>query len=48
MNAGADLKDLRERLQAFCIRTLRRQVVEYVRYTERRLITRPFQPTDNE
>jgi len=48
MNVGADLKDLRERLQAFCIRTLRRQVVEYVRYTERRLITRPFQPTETE
>jgi len=48
MNAGADLSDLRERLRAFSTRTLRRQVVEYVRYTERRLITRPFQPTENE
>jgi superfamily II DNA or RNA helicase len=48
MNAGANLTELRERLRTFSTRTLRRQVVEYVRYTERRLITRPFQPTENE
>ncbi len=48
MNAGADLAGLRERLRLFSTRTLRRQVVEYVRYTERHLITRPFQPTENE
>jgi len=47
-NAGGDLDTLRQRLQAFCIRTLRRQVVEYIQYTERRLITRPFQPTEQE
>jgi superfamily II DNA or RNA helicase len=46
--ANGDLKGLRERLQSFSIRTLRRQVVEYIQYTERRLITKPFQPTDNE
>ncbi len=48
MNTGGDLEALRERLKAFCKRTLRSQVLEYVQYTERRLITRPFQPTEQE
>lgn len=48
VNAGGDLADLRNRLKTFSIRTLRRQVVEYIQYTERRLITRPFRPTDQE
>ncbi len=29
-------------LAGFCKRTLRNQVTEYIRYTERRPITRPF------
>ncbi|NCB47245.1 DEAD/DEAH box helicase, partial [bacterium] len=45
---GSDLSDLRERLRSFCWRTLRSQVIEYVKYTERKLITRPFKPTDQE
>ncbi|MDP2644531.1 MAG: SNF2-related protein [Desulfobacterales bacterium] len=45
---GGDLDGLRERLRAFCWRTLRSQVLEYVRFTERRLITRPFKPTEQE
>jgi len=48
MNAGADLAELRHRLRGFIKRTLREQVVEYIRYTERRAITRPFTPTDEE
>ncbi|MCL5962571.1 MAG: SNF2-related protein [Chloroflexi bacterium] len=48
VNAGANYKALRERLTPFCKRTLRSQVVEYIQYTERRLITRPFRPTDDE
>jgi len=48
INAGADLEDLRERIKPFSHRTLRRQVLEYINYTERRLITRPFEPSDNE
>lgn len=48
MNTGGDLNDLRARLQSFCWRTLRRQVLEYVKFTERRLITRPFTPTEQE
>lgn len=48
VNAGGDLGELRQRLGSFCKRTLRKQVLEYVRYTERRAITRPFRPTDDE
>ena len=48
VNAGGDLGELRQRLVSFCKRTLRKQVLEYVRYTERRAITRPFRPTDDE
>lgn len=47
-NSGGDLGELRDRLKFFTTRTLRRQVLEYVRYTERKLITRPFKPTENE
>ncbi len=47
-SAGSNLDALRERLAGFCKRTLRNQVTEYVRYTERRAITRPFRPTDEE
>jgi hypothetical protein len=48
MNSGGDLDDLRNRLKFFTTRTLRRQVLEYIRYTQRKLITRPFKPTENE
>lgn len=47
-SAGANLASLRQRLSTFCKRTLRNQVMEYIRYTERRAITRPFRPTDDE
>lgn len=46
--AGSDLAALRRRLSRFCKRTLRNQVLEYVRYTERRPLTVPFTPTDQE
>lgn len=45
---GSSLDALRQRLGTFCKRTLRNQVTEYIRYTERRPITRPFKPTDDE
>lgn len=48
LNYGGDISGLRERLGAFCWRSLRSQVVEFVRYTERKLITRPFKPTEQE
>ena len=48
MNNGGDISGLRSRLATFCWRTLRSQVMEFVRYTERKLITRPFTPTEQE
>jgi ERCC4-related helicase len=45
---GGDLTALRDRLEPFCKRTLRRQVVEYIQYTERRPLTIRFRPTDDE
>jgi len=47
-NVGADLGALRKRLQSFCKRTLRRQVLEYIQYTERIPFTVKFRPTDDE
>ena len=47
-SAGGNLIALRQRLAVFCKRTLRNQVTEYIRYTERLAITRPFNPTDDE
>ncbi|MET3109220.1 hypothetical protein AAKU58_004069 [Oxalobacteraceae bacterium GrIS 1.18] len=48
VSSGGDLDGLRQRLSGFCRRTLRNQVTEYIRYTERQAITRPFSPTDDE
>lgn len=48
VGAGGDFDSLRQRLSGFCRRTLRNEVTEYIRYTERRAITQPFRPTDNE
>ncbi len=47
-SAGSSITDLRQRLSGFCKRTLRNQVTEYISYTERRPITRPFTPSDDE
>lgn len=47
-NGNADLTQLRQRLCVFCSRTLRRQVSEYIRYTERHALTQPFRPDDEE
>lgn len=47
-SSGADLAELRRRLAGFCKRTLRNQVGEYIQYTERRPITRPFTPSEDE
>ena len=44
----SEAKALRDRLQHFCQRTLRRQVVEYIQYTQRRALTFKFHPTDDE
>ena len=48
VNSGADLPALRQRLSTFCTRTLRRDVTEYVRFTQRKALTQPFSPSDRE
>lgn len=45
---GGRFDDLKERLQPVCHRTLRRQVVEYVSYTNRVPITQEFRPSEKE
>ena len=47
-NSRGDIEDLKTRLIPFCKRTLRSQVSEYVPYTERKALTFPFSPTDEE
>jgi SNF2 family DNA or RNA helicase len=44
----AAFADLRNRLQPVCKRTLRRQVLEYINFTNRQCITQEFFPTDEE
>lgn len=48
INNGPDITGLRHRLREFSQRTLRRQVLEYIKYTERRALTIPFTPGDDE
>ena len=40
--------DLRHRLQTICIRTLRKQVHEYIKYTKRIPLTQDYVPTEQE
>ena len=47
-NAGGDIEGLRKRLASFCHRTLRKDVAEFIRYTERRLLTMRFTPQEAE
>jgi superfamily II DNA/RNA helicase len=44
----ADYENLRRRLAPICKRTLRRQVLEYIRYTKRIAILQEFFPTEQE
>ncbi|MCX7258537.1 MAG: SNF2-related protein [Polaromonas sp.] len=48
MAGSGNLDELRSRLATFTKRTLRRDVLEYVKYTERKALTQPFNPTDDE
>ncbi len=48
LNSDADFNELKSRLSPVCRRTLRRQVLEYVRYTNRIPITQEFIPTPDE
>jgi adenine-specific DNA-methyltransferase len=41
-------EELRKRIAPFCFRTLRRQVIEYIRYTKRICITQTFEPGEDE
>ena len=43
-----NLTELKERMASFVKRTLRKNVLEYVRYTERKTITQEFIPTEAE
>ena len=40
--------DLKERLKPLCKRSLRRQVLEYIKYTERKAYTQEFIPSEEE
>jgi hypothetical protein len=48
VSSGTGLDELRKRLATFAKRTLRRDVLEYIKYTERKALTQPFNPTDDE
>lgn len=48
VNCADNQDELRQRLSNFCWRKLRKQVAGFVKYTERKLITKPFKPTDDE
>lgn len=43
-----DFADLKERLKPICKRTLRKQVLEYVKYTNRHALVQEFVPSDEE
>ena len=43
-----NFEDLRNRLQPICKRTLRRQVLEYIKYTERKPIVEEYFPSNDE
>ena len=47
-NAEIRNRSLKQRLQPFCTRTLRKQVTEYVRYTNRIAILQEYTPTQDE
>jgi superfamily II DNA or RNA helicase len=48
MNAPDDYRELRERIRPICQRTLRRQVLPYVSYTNRHALVQEFIPNDDE
>lgn len=48
LSENEDFRELKERLAPICKRTLRKQVLEYVRYTDRHAIVQEFVPSDEE
>ena len=43
-----DFQELKERLRPVCKRTLRKQVLEYIKYTDRHAIVQEFVPSEDE
>ncbi len=48
IQGSGSVAELKNRLKGFIHRTLRRDVLEYVRYTQRQTLTIPFRPTAQE
>lgn len=48
MNTSDDYRALRERIRPICQRTLRRQVLPYISYTNRHALVQEFIPNDDE
>lgn len=48
ISSDAQFESLKNRLKPLCHRTLRRQVLEYVKYTNRQTITQEFWPSQEE
>ncbi|MEY8198871.1 MAG: SNF2-related protein [Colwellia sp.] len=48
IHGAGSTEDLKQRLKGFVHRTLRKDVLEYVRYTQRQTLTVPFMPTTQE
>lgn len=48
MNASDDYRALRERIRPICQRTLRRQVLPYISYTNRHALVQEFVPNEDE
>ena len=48
LGENEDFDELKERLRPIVKRTLRKQVMEYIKYTERHAIVQEFEPSDGE
>src|SRR5260370_14795771 len=48
LTGDADFAELKERLQPICKRTLRKQVLEYIKYTNRHALVQEFIPSADE
>ena len=48
VNDNGSLLELKQRLKGFIHRTLRKDVLEYIRYTQRKTLTVPFTPSADE
>jgi len=48
LNDNSEFGDLKERLRPICKRTLRKQVLEYIKYTNRHALVQEFVPTAEE